>query len=276
MTHETNTTTGTKIGARPARTRRNSNTTRRETTEMTVSSLRIRWLAVLTIAVVLSACSNSPAPAPTPQPTPTATLMPTAAPTPQPTPTATLMPTAAPTPQPTPTATLMPTAAPTPQPTPTVAPVPTAAPTPQPTPTVAGRGKGGQEPADRGAARGFKPPDGRRELQVGPPQVARGQPAPRRMLRVRGDRRGAGPLLARQGDAVGGPVRSAWADRLCWGVAGSPPPAPAIQAHHLAVPGAPLGFCEVVDAAPRLGASIQRHARCAWLVNHVDRRSPSV
>ena len=74
---------------------------------------------------------------------------------------------------------------------------------------VPGRGKGGQEPADRGAARGFKPPHGRRELQVGPPQVARGQPAPRRMLRVRGDRRGAGPLLARQGDAVGGPVRSA-------------------------------------------------------------------
>ena len=70
---------------------------------------------------------------------------------------------------------------------------------------VSGRGKGGQEPADRGAARGFKPPDGRRELQVGPPQVARGQPAPRRMLRVRGDRRGAGPLLARQGDLVGPP-----------------------------------------------------------------------
>ena len=115
---------------------------------------------------------------------------------------------------------------------------------------VTGRGKGGQEPADRGAARCFKPPDGRRELQVGPPQVARGQPAPRRMLRVRGDRRGAGPLLARQGDAVGGPVRSARADRLCWGVTGSPPPVPTIQAHHLAVPGAPLGFCEVVDAAP--------------------------
>ena len=113
-----------------------------------------------------------------------------------------------------------------------------------------GRGKGGQEPADRGAARGFKPPDGRRELQVGPPQVARGQPAPRRMLRVRGDRRGAGPLLARQVDAVGGPVRSARADRLCWGVAGSPLPVPTIQAHHLAVPGAPLRFCEAVDAAP--------------------------
>ena len=93
---------------------------------MTVSSLRIRWLAVLTvlaIAVVLSACSNSPASAPTPQPTPT--------------PTATLMPTATPMPQPTPipTTTPVPTATPTPQPTPipTTTPVPTATPLPQPT-----------------------------------------------------------------------------------------------------------------------------------------------
>ena len=90
---------------------------------MTVSSLRIRWLAVLTvlaIAVVLSACSNSPASAPTPQPTPT--------------PTATLMPTATPTPQPTPTAAPVPTATPMPQPTPipTTTPVPTATPLPPP------------------------------------------------------------------------------------------------------------------------------------------------
>ena len=40
------------------------------------------------------------------------------------------------------------------------------------------------------------------------------------------------------------------ADRLCWGVAGSPPPVPTRKAHHLVVLGAPLRFCEVVDAAP--------------------------
>ena len=42
---------------------------------MTVSPLRIRWLAVVTvlaIAVVLSACSADPAPTPEPTATPTA------------------------------------------------------------------------------------------------------------------------------------------------------------------------------------------------------------
>ena len=73
---------------------------------MTVSPLGIRWLAVvavLAIAVVLSACSDDPVP--TPEPTVTPTTAPPATPTNTPTPT----PTATPTPEPT----ARPTAAPT-------------------------------------------------------------------------------------------------------------------------------------------------------------------
>ena len=73
---------------------------------MTVSPLRIRWLAVVTvlaIAVVLSACTDDPAP--TPEPTATPTAAPTNTPTPEPTatPTATATATPAPTPTATPT-----------------------------------------------------------------------------------------------------------------------------------------------------------------------------
>ena len=60
---------------------------------MTLSPLRIRWFAVLTvlvITVVLSACSDSPAPTPAP----TATLAPTPTASPAPAPTATPEPTA--------------------------------------------------------------------------------------------------------------------------------------------------------------------------------------
>ena len=95
---------------------------------MTVSSLRIRWLAVLTvltIAVVLSACGNRSSPTPDPAATPTAT------PRPEPTAMATPLPTATPTPQPTPT----PTATPLPTATPTLQPTPTLTPTPMPTST---------------------------------------------------------------------------------------------------------------------------------------------
>ena len=70
---------------------------------MTVSPLGIRWLAVvavLAIAVVLSACSDDPVP--TPEPTATPTTATPATPTNTPTPT----PTATPTPAPTPTAQL--------------------------------------------------------------------------------------------------------------------------------------------------------------------------
>ena len=89
---------------------------------MTVSSPRMRWLAVLTvlaIAVVLGACSDSPAPTPEPTAVPTATptLEPTATETPTPTPTS--APTATPTLIPTATATPTPTSSPTPPPTPT-------------------------------------------------------------------------------------------------------------------------------------------------------------
>ena len=82
---------------------------------MTVSTLRIRWLAVaavLAIAVLLSACSDDPAPMP--EPTATPATAPTATPTNTPTPTPTATP-AIPTNTPTPT----PTATPTPAPTPT-------------------------------------------------------------------------------------------------------------------------------------------------------------
>ena len=86
---------------------------------MTVCRLRIRWLAVvavLAIAVVLSACSDDPAP--TPESTAAPTAAPTDTPTPEPTatPTATLTPIGTPTPTPTSTAT--PTPAPTDTPTP--------------------------------------------------------------------------------------------------------------------------------------------------------------
>ena len=98
-------------------------------------------LTVLAIAVVLSACTDSPAPTPelpvtlaatqtpgpTPVPTSESTLTPTATPTATPSP----VPTATPTPSP------VPTAAPTATPTATPSPVPTATPTPSPVPTAA-------------------------------------------------------------------------------------------------------------------------------------------
>ena len=76
---------------------------------MTVYPLRIRWLAVvaiLAIAVVLSACSDDPAP--TPEPTATPTANPTSTPTSEPTAAPTATPTN--TPAPTPTATPAPAA----------------------------------------------------------------------------------------------------------------------------------------------------------------------
>ena len=98
---------------------------------MTVSSLRIRWLAVFTvlaIAVVLGACNDSPAPTPEPTvvPNATPTLEPTATETPTPTPTLT--------PMSVPTATL--TATPALIPTATATPTPTSSPTPPATPTA--------------------------------------------------------------------------------------------------------------------------------------------
>ena len=125
---------------------------------MTVSPIRIRWLAVVTvlaIVVVLSACSDDPAPtaeptaAPTATPTDTPTAEPTAAPTAIPTDTPTAEPTAAPAATPTdtptaeptaaPTATLTPIATPTPTPTPTA--TPTSAPTDTPTPAAVDRAR---------------------------------------------------------------------------------------------------------------------------------------
>ena len=107
---------------------------------MTVSPLRIRWLAgvtVLAIVVVLSACSDDPAPTPEPTATPTAapTATPTNTPTPEPTATPTAAPTATPTNTPTPEPTATPTTAPTATPTNTPTPTPTATPTPEPTAT---------------------------------------------------------------------------------------------------------------------------------------------
>ena len=89
---------------------------------MTIPSLSVCWfavLAVLAIAVVLSACSDSPAPTPEPPAT--------AIPTPSPEPTPTPAPTTAPA--------LTPTAAPL-TPTPTAVPTPTPIPTPTPAPTT--------------------------------------------------------------------------------------------------------------------------------------------
>ena len=115
---------------------------------MTVSYLRIRWIAVLTvlaIAVVLSACSDpsDPTPKPTLRPTgaPTPTLVTTAThtatPTPEPvasaTPTTTPTPAVTETPTPNPTATATPTTTPTPAVTETPTPNPTATATPTPT-----------------------------------------------------------------------------------------------------------------------------------------------
>ena len=103
---------------------------------------RIRWLAVLpvlTVLVVLSACSDSPAPTPelpvtlaatqTPGPTPVSTPEPTLTSTATATATPTPVPTATPTPVPRPEPTLTPTA------TATATPTPTATATPEPTPT---------------------------------------------------------------------------------------------------------------------------------------------
>ena len=90
---------------------------------MTVSSLRIRWLAVLAIAVVLGACTDSP----TPTPGPTGTLIATSTPDP----TAMATPTPAPTPvsgntqEPVATPTTTPENTQTPEPTATAAPTPT-------------------------------------------------------------------------------------------------------------------------------------------------------
>ena len=101
---------------------------------MTASSLRIRWLAVLTvlaIAVVLSACSDSPAPTSEPTATPSATPRSeptaTATATSEPTPTAKATPSTTPRPEPTATATA------TSEPTPTARATPSATPTPEPT-----------------------------------------------------------------------------------------------------------------------------------------------
>ena len=104
---------------------------------MTVSSLRIRWLAVLTvlaITVVLSACSDSPAPTSEPAATPSATPRPeptvAATATSEPTPTARATSSATPRPEPTATATA------TSEPTPTAMATPTATPRPEPTATA--------------------------------------------------------------------------------------------------------------------------------------------
>ncbi len=103
---------------------------------MTVSTLRIRWLAVaavLAIAVLLSACSDDPAPMP--EPTATPATAPTATPTNTPTPTPTATPSTAPPAIPTPTPTTAPTNTPTPEPTPTPTAVPANTPVPEPTAT---------------------------------------------------------------------------------------------------------------------------------------------
>ena len=121
---------------------------------MTVSSLSIRWLAVLTVlavVAVLTACSDSPAPTPeptatptatpTPEPTATATSMPTptltpaSGPTQEPVATPTTTPENTPTPEPTATATSMPTPTLTPASGPTQEPVATPTTTPENTPT---------------------------------------------------------------------------------------------------------------------------------------------
>ena len=145
-------------------------------TEITAPSLRIRWIAVLAvvaIAVVLGACTDTPAPTPeqigtltatsTPGPTTTATIMPTftltsasgptqeptAAPatttvnTPTPGTTPTPVPILGPTPVPTPQPTPVPTAQPTPVPTAQPTPVPTAQPTPVPTAQPTARDRDG-------------------------------------------------------------------------------------------------------------------------------------
>ena len=100
---------------------------------MTVSFLRIRWLAVLAvlaIAAVLGACSDSSTP--TQEQTATATPSPVPTPTAIPTATPTAIPTATPTAIPTATPTAIPTPAPTAIPTPTPTPIPRAA-SPPPT-----------------------------------------------------------------------------------------------------------------------------------------------
>ena len=106
---------------------------------MAVSPICARWLAVLTvlaIALVLSACSDSPTSAPEPTATPatTPTPEPTVTATPTPTPTSAPTPVPTPTPTPTPVPAPTPTPPPVPTPTPTPTPVPTATPTPAATP----------------------------------------------------------------------------------------------------------------------------------------------
>ena len=112
---------------------------------MTVSTLRIRWIAVLTvlaIAVVLSACSNSPAPTPEPTTTPisTPTPEPTAMATPELTPTpakgTTQEPVATPTKTPENTSTPETTSTPVPTPEPTLTPTATPIATPAPEQTA--------------------------------------------------------------------------------------------------------------------------------------------
>ena len=119
---------------------------------------QLAFVTVMTVSVVLSACSDSPAPTsgPTATPTPTMTLtqtpVPTATPSPVPsaTPTQTPVPTATPSPvpsatpsqtptpiaAPTPTQTATPTPSPVPSATPAQTPTPTATPTPTPTPVT--------------------------------------------------------------------------------------------------------------------------------------------
>ena len=112
---------------------------------MTVSPLRIPWittvLTILVIAVVLSACSDSPAPTPIPTDTPTPAPTDTPAPAPMATPAMNPVDTPSPvladtpTPAPTDTPAPAPTDTPTPAPTDTPAPSPTDTPTPSPTDT---------------------------------------------------------------------------------------------------------------------------------------------
>ena len=92
---------------------------------MTESPLRIHWLAVVTalvIAVVLSACSDSPAPVS--EPTPTPAPAPTYTPRPQPTPTGVSVPAYTPAPERTPTPAPAQAHTPTPESVSTEVPVP--------------------------------------------------------------------------------------------------------------------------------------------------------
>ena len=106
---------------------------------MTAFFLRNCWPAVLTvlsIAVVLSACSDSPVSTPLPMATPMLEPVATATPAPEPEPTPTPVPTIAPTPIPTATPTVTPTPEPAETATPAPEPAETATPTPEPAETA--------------------------------------------------------------------------------------------------------------------------------------------